>query len=359
MRLFLDADEAVAAAVAGFRSGPVVGDLELEAVFCIADGDQRGRRAGVLERVRQSFLHDPVCGEVDAGRQLRRIPLDGQFDRESGVAHLLHEVIDADQGRLWRQGQLLLAFAEQTEESPHLAEGLVSRPLDGVERAASLHRLGVEQPPSTAGLNDDHADRMRHDVVELARNALALFCDGSSCTLLLLSLEGVGALLEGDLALPSVVNHPPDGPGHAEEKPEEDCPADVERFGVVHRDNTRHDRCHRAREPHAPRLGVRCRRVDGDQYEEPEELAVAAFPDQGLGKRACEHQGEEQECDPAPEDQQHAEPHCDRRVQGDLCAREIVVEDGLQEPEEDDHGGEKHVAVPAEPATKEIHRERR
>ena len=44
----------------------VVLDLDLDVVARVADGDPGARRAGVLERVRQSLLHDPVGGEVDA-----------------------------------------------------------------------------------------------------------------------------------------------------------------------------------------------------------------------------------------------------------------------------------------------------
>jgi hypothetical protein len=48
------------------RAGAVVGDLELDLARQVADLDQRPRRAGVLERVRQGLLDDAVRRQVDA-----------------------------------------------------------------------------------------------------------------------------------------------------------------------------------------------------------------------------------------------------------------------------------------------------
>jgi hypothetical protein len=68
-----------AATVAG--AGAVVRNLELKLVLAIADDHSGARRPGVLERVRQRLLHDPVGGEVDARRHVSRFTLDGNFDR--------------------------------------------------------------------------------------------------------------------------------------------------------------------------------------------------------------------------------------------------------------------------------------
>jgi hypothetical protein len=165
---------------------------------------------------------------------------------------VLHELVEPDQGRLRCQRELLLALAEQTEKSSHLAECLLSRRLDRVERTASLRGLGIEQPSSTASLHDDHADRVCDDVMELASDALPLFGHGGSGSLLLLSLEGVSALLERDLPLATVMDHPSDDPRDADEHSEEDGSPDIERLRVVHRHGDPERGGHRTCEPHAP-----------------------------------------------------------------------------------------------------------
>ncbi len=49
----------------GPPAAPVVGDLELEDALTPADVDGGARRRGVLDRVRQGLLHDPVGAQVE------------------------------------------------------------------------------------------------------------------------------------------------------------------------------------------------------------------------------------------------------------------------------------------------------
>ena len=50
-------------------AAPSFGDLELERLARVADDHVRAGGAGVLERVRERLLDDPVGGQVDPGRE--------------------------------------------------------------------------------------------------------------------------------------------------------------------------------------------------------------------------------------------------------------------------------------------------
>ena len=74
--------------------------------------------------------------------------------------------------------ELRLAVAQQAEQPAHLAERLLAGVLDDVERVARLVELVVEHAPAAARLQDDDADRVGDDVVQLARDPRALLGDG-------------------------------------------------------------------------------------------------------------------------------------------------------------------------------------
>ena len=76
-------------------AGAVVDDLDLERVGAVAQrAPRRARSPGVLERVRERLLHDPVGGQVDARRQRPRLALDAQLDRQPGAAHLREQRVE-------------------------------------------------------------------------------------------------------------------------------------------------------------------------------------------------------------------------------------------------------------------------
>src|SRR6478609_4852967 len=58
----------------------VVRHLELELVVTPPQCDPGLRRTGVLERVRQGLLDEPIGGKVDAGRELTRLALHFEID---------------------------------------------------------------------------------------------------------------------------------------------------------------------------------------------------------------------------------------------------------------------------------------
>ena len=124
---FTQRDEAV---LARTRPRPVVRDLEVEGVVCVANRDAGEHRTGVRERVRQRVLDDPERGEVDPGRQRLRSSLERYCERfeESGAA----PVLDLGCGR----GEFLEMLRERgipgygIDRDPLAVAGARSRGLD-------------------------------------------------------------------------------------------------------------------------------------------------------------------------------------------------------------------------------------
>src|SRR5205823_8219100 len=116
------ADQAVAAAYDRcLRTGTVVDDFELERVPPVADVDTCPRLAGMLERVRQRLLDDPVRGELDPDRKLAAFSLDAELDGKAGLANLRDERRDVAEPRLRRE-RLVGVAAQHSNEAAHLGE---------------------------------------------------------------------------------------------------------------------------------------------------------------------------------------------------------------------------------------------
>src|SRR6266536_2208502 len=194
----------------------IVGDLELEFVAGVAHDDAGAGRASVLERVRQSLLDDAVSGDVDARRQRSGVALDPQPDGHTGLAHILDQPVEMPHARLRRQRQLVVAVAQDAEQPAHLNKRLPPRRLDRAERLANGRLIALELPLGTLSLNHDDADGVRHDVVQLSRDARAFFGDGKPSLLLSLALEQVrAAALRCCLEAPAAQS-PADEPGTRE-----------------------------------------------------------------------------------------------------------------------------------------------
>ena len=98
-----------------------------------------------------------------------------QVDRQAGVARAADEVVEAGERRLrLAHGRALVAVAHQPEQAAQLAERLAPAALDLGERRDRVVGLGVEDAARGAGLHDHHRDRVRDDVVQLARDPAAL-----------------------------------------------------------------------------------------------------------------------------------------------------------------------------------------
>src|SRR5207237_6742494 len=91
---------AVSPLVAVASAAAVVAHGQLDLPVAVADEHLGVLRARVLERVRESFLDEPVGGEVDARRELLRIALDPQVDGKPGLARVLDELFEVGEARL-------------------------------------------------------------------------------------------------------------------------------------------------------------------------------------------------------------------------------------------------------------------
>ena len=70
----------------------------------------------MLARVRQRLLHDPVGGEVDAGREALAVPLDAELDRQARTARLLDEPAEIRDPGLGGERRLASVVAEDPED---------------------------------------------------------------------------------------------------------------------------------------------------------------------------------------------------------------------------------------------------
>ena len=191
------ADETVAAA-GGARgaSRAVVDDLELERVGAVADVDGRARIAGVLERVGQRLLHDPVGRQLDPDRELPSLALDAELDGKARLAELPDEGRHVVEPRLGRQ-RLVRVAAEHAEQAAHLGERAAPALLDRLQHLARRGVRVAEHAPLGAGLQDDHRDVVRDHVVQLTRDPRPFLDDRLA--------RGHVALALGDLRAPLAV----------------------------------------------------------------------------------------------------------------------------------------------------------
>jgi hypothetical protein len=146
-------------------AGAVVNDLELERVLSVTDVDAGARLAGVLERVCQRLLDNPIRRELDPDRQLARIALDVELHRQAGLANLRNQGRQVGEPGLRRQ-RIACAAAEHADESAHLGQGAAADPLDRHQHF--LRRAGgvVEDSALCPGLDDHHRDVVRDRVVQ-------------------------------------------------------------------------------------------------------------------------------------------------------------------------------------------------
>ena len=136
--------------------------------------------AGVLERVGEALLDDPVGGEVDALGERKRLAVDVELDREPGAADLAHQRVEAVEPGLGRQlepSPSRRITASSRRISVRAARPACSTPL---QRVAVLGAGVGELVPDGADLQHHHADGVRDDVVQLPRDPRALIGDGDA-----------------------------------------------------------------------------------------------------------------------------------------------------------------------------------
>ena len=178
---------------AAAAAGDAVGDLDLEHLRRPAQDDPRPAAAAVLERVGQALLHEAEGGQVDAGRQRPGQPLDAQLDVEPGVARAGDERVEAIERGLRGVVGVLAVGAQDAEQAAHLGQRLAAGGLDRAQRADRGVGVAVEHAARRAGLHDHDRDRVRDDVVQLARDPHALARHGVALALGALALELLGA----------------------------------------------------------------------------------------------------------------------------------------------------------------------
>jgi hypothetical protein len=168
---------AAAGSVARIRhhQPPAVEDLELELVLAPSQVHLGRRGAGVLERVGQRLLDDPVRREVDAGGHGPSLAEHAHLDRQPGRARAFDQGVELGQRRLRRKrARLALAAVQQAEQAAHLDQRGAARVLDLRGGLRGAVGIAVDDPPRAAGLDDHHRDAVRDDVVHLARDPPAL-----------------------------------------------------------------------------------------------------------------------------------------------------------------------------------------
>ena len=186
-------DEPVAGAAALPPAAAVVDDLELNGIETVGDAHTRASRPCVLERVRQRLLNDPVGRQVDAWRQLDRLSLDIDLDRQTRRAELLGQVrrparaMAAVHGRARRRSH---AAVRAGAASPREPARLCAR---SRRRRRGIRGIVLEHAAPSARLHDDDRNRVGDDVVQLASNPLTLLAD-RGLRLRLLALEPMLAL---------------------------------------------------------------------------------------------------------------------------------------------------------------------
>ncbi len=159
----------------------------------VAQDDLRVRGAGVLEGVGQPLLHDAVGAQVDAGGQRHPLALDGERDRQPRPLDLLDEDVDVLDARLGLELGAVVLAAQHAQQPARLDQRLAPGLLDRGQRLARRRLLGAQRMALGAGLDDHHADVVRHEIVQLARDAGALLGHRLVRAQLVLALEQLGA----------------------------------------------------------------------------------------------------------------------------------------------------------------------
>jgi hypothetical protein len=92
-------------------TGAVVAYLGPQPVGPVADGHVGAAGAGVLERVGQAFLDDPVGRQVDRRREREGLAVDVQPDGQAGPADLFQQCAEGVEARLGHQVEVVLVAA--------------------------------------------------------------------------------------------------------------------------------------------------------------------------------------------------------------------------------------------------------
>ena len=173
-------DEAVAAAVGrAARAGPSSRPRARAPSAAVADGDLGAPAPpGVLERVRERLLHDPVRGQVDARRQRHAARPRCAARPAARPRDLLDERVEPASpgcGASASSSSPRRAAPRAGAAARRAPRGRSPRSPRAPRASRSGSASSIARPPR---LHDHHADVVRDDVVQLARDPCALLGDG-------------------------------------------------------------------------------------------------------------------------------------------------------------------------------------
>src|SRR4051794_35733650 len=191
------ADQSVPAVRLARCAGAIVVDLEPQRVRLVVHSDPCARGAGVLERIRERFLHDAIGGELDPGRQRLGLAVDDEVRWQAGSPQLLGERRKVGEAGLGSEcGRALRLVLHDADEAAHVGQRLVAGLLDDQQRLARAAGVRVEQQPRGSALDGHDGHAVRDHVVQVAGDPGALGRHRGSRALLALPFEPVGALLQ-------------------------------------------------------------------------------------------------------------------------------------------------------------------
>jgi hypothetical protein len=139
-------------------------------------------------------LDDAVRREIECRRERSRRALDRHDHVESCLAHLAHERVEPVEPRLGREVRTVAAHV--SEQLAELGQGAASGRLDAAESLARTVGPRLEDVVRGRRLHDHHAQVVRDDVVQLARDARLFLGNCARGLALPLALEPLGLLLE-------------------------------------------------------------------------------------------------------------------------------------------------------------------
>ena len=111
-----------------------------------------------------------------------------QLDGQTGTTDFLQQRVEAVEAGLRGEFDVVTVATHGGQETAHLGKRCAARPLDAPERLAVLGQRIGKLVPHGADLEHHHADGVRDDVVELARDPRALLCHRDACGRLALAL---------------------------------------------------------------------------------------------------------------------------------------------------------------------------
>jgi hypothetical protein len=114
----------------------VVDDADLDRVRGAVDHDLHRGGPGVLQRVRQRFLHDAVHRELNCRGQARNVTVDSECNWQAGSADIRGQLSELGEPRLRHRVGRMVLFAKHSEQAAHFDECFAAAAFDLLERRA-------------------------------------------------------------------------------------------------------------------------------------------------------------------------------------------------------------------------------